>query len=156
MHALILYLSLFKELNWNNSSTLDFGRFTSFLLLILFCSLRVCHVYNMATGSGEDIRGFVKEAVKENNDKLLANINSMIFYELNWNNFAKYVSQSEILGPIEQITSQSKNDIKRMQQILWYLRSVLQTYKTVKSNAVSISFKNDINTLYLCKIILYN
>ena len=32
----------------------------------------------MATGSGEDIRGFVKEAVKENNDKLLANINSMI------------------------------------------------------------------------------
>jgi len=32
----------------------------------------------MATGSGEDIRGFVKEAVKENNDMLLANINSMI------------------------------------------------------------------------------
>jgi len=60
------------------SSTLDFGRFTSFLLLLLFCSLRVCHVYNMATGSGEDISGFVKEAVKENNDKLLANIISKI------------------------------------------------------------------------------
>ncbi len=32
----------------------------------------------MANGSGEDIRGFVKKVVKENNDMLLANINSMI------------------------------------------------------------------------------
>ena len=34
----------------------------------------------------------------------------------------KNVSQSEILGPIDEMTSHSKTDVEITQQISWYLR----------------------------------
>ena len=57
----------------------------------------------MATGSGEDIRGFVKEAVKENNDKLLANINSMIHY------VSKISAKPSAVSLLERVTRNNLN-----------------------------------------------
>jgi len=66
-----------------------------------------------------------------------------------------YVSESEILGLIDEMTSLRKNDAKITHQIIGYLRGVLLGSKIVKNASVSKFFKNDINIsyMYLCKII---